>query len=142
MSIQPGQVYTYPFSYTQEDVEKFAEVTGDKNPIHLDRDYAAKTFFKRPIMHGFLGSSVFSKVFGTIFPGEGTIYMKQTMSFMKPMFVDTPYEAVFTVKEVQYEKNRATIETVVQEAGSGEATIKGEALVMNTHTIIPPAQKA
>ncbi|KAA9345750.1 MaoC family dehydratase [Adhaeribacter soli] len=135
VKVEPGAVYTHILSFSQHDVNRFAEVTGDRNPIHLDAEYAAGTMFKRPIMHGFLGSSVFSKVFGTLFPGEGTVYLKQSMAFVKPMFVDTLYEAVFTVKEVQGEKHRAIIETVVVEKKSGEATIKGEALVMNLAAI-------
>jgi|ERR1017187_4121074 acyl dehydratase len=133
--IEKGQVYKYAFSFTQKDVENFAKVTGDNNPIHLDNAYAAQTVFKKPIMHGFLGGSIFSKVFGTLFPGEGTIYMKQSMAFTKPMFVDTKYEAVFTVTEVIKEKHRAIVETIIQEAETGEATIKGEATVMNAGKI-------
>ena len=67
--------FEHLFSFTQKDVEAFAKVTGDNNPVHLDESYAAKTMFKRPIMHGMLGATVFSKVFGTMFPGEGTIYL-------------------------------------------------------------------
>src|ERR1700741_2404433 len=106
-----NEVFTHEFQFSQEEVNRFAEVTGDRNPVHLDPAYAATTIFKRPIMHGMLGASLFSKVFGTLFPGEGTIYLKQSLTFMKPMFVDTPYEAVFTVKELIKEKNRAIIET-------------------------------
>ena len=83
-------------------------------------------------MHGFLGGAIFSKVFGTLFPGEGTIYLKQSMAFVKPMFVDTEYEAVFTVRELIKEKNRAIIDTIINEVSTGDATIKGEATVMNT----------
>src|SRR6478752_7093968 len=96
VKVENGAVYTHGFSFSQEEVNRFAEVTGDCNPIHLDESYAASTAFKRPIMHGFLGGSIFSKVFGTLFPGEGTIYLKQSMSFVKPMYTDTAYEAVFT----------------------------------------------
>src|SRR6202453_3253540 len=109
--IELNQVFKHSFSFTQQDVEKFAEVTGDKNPIHLDNAYAAQTVFKKPIMHGFMGGSIFSKVFGTLFAGEGTIYLKQSMAFVKPMYVDTDYEAVFTVREIIKEKNRAIIDT-------------------------------
>lgn len=134
--IELGQVYKHSFSFTQKDVENFAEITGDKNPIHLDAAYAAETVFKRPIMHGFLGASIFSKVFGTLFPGEGTIYLKQAMAFVKPMYVETSYEAVFTVKEVIKEKNRAIIETTIVESETGDATVKGEATVMNVREIV------
>jgi acyl dehydratase len=135
VKVEVGTVYTHSFSFTQEEVNQFAEITGDRNPIHTDAEYAATTMFKRPIMHGFLGASIFSKVFGTLFPGEGTIYLKQSMSFVKPMFVDFGYEAVFTVKEVQLDKHRAIVETLVTEIATGETTIKGEAVVMNVNAI-------
>ncbi|MCU0432773.1 MAG: MaoC family dehydratase [Bacteroidia bacterium] len=135
MTIDNGTVYTHEFRFTQKDVEKFAAVTGDSNPVHLDEAYAATTMFKRPIMHGFLGGSVFSKVFGTLFPGEGTIYLKQSMAFMRPMFVDTDYEVRMTVKEVNREKHRAIVETVIADKNTGDVVINGEATVMNVNRI-------
>jgi len=133
--METGTVYKHEFSFTQEEVNKFAEVTGDNNPVHTDKDYAAQTMFKRPIMHGFLGGSIFSKVFGTLFPGEGTIYLKQSMNFLKPMYVDIAYEAVFTVKEVITDKHRMIVETVIKNKSTQEATITGEATVLNTNKI-------
>lgn len=135
MSIDQGTTYNHAFRFTQKDVELFAEVTGDKNPVHLDAAYAAKTMFKRPIMHGFLGGSVLSKVFGTLFPGEGTIYLKQSMAFMRPMFVDTDYEVRMTVKEVNKEKHRAIVETNIVDKASGDVVLSGEATVMNVERI-------
>lgn len=135
MSIEAGTTYTHEFSFTQDEVVQFAEVTGDKNPVHLDAAYAATTMFKKPIMHGFLGGSVFSKVFGTLFPGEGTIYMKQSMQFMRPMYVDTKYHVRMLVKEVNKEKHRATVETQIVDAEKGEVVITGEATVMNVNQI-------
>lgn len=135
MTIDNGTLYTHDFRFTQHDVEQFAAVTGDTNPVHLDAAYAAGTMFKRPIMHGFLGGSVLSKVFGTLFPGEGTIYMKQSMAFMRPMFVDTDYEVRMTVKEVIREKHRAIVETVIADKATGDVVISGEATVMNVNRI-------
>jgi acyl dehydratase len=135
MPIEAGTTYNHEFQFTQDEVALFANVTGDKNPVHLDAEYAAKTMFKRPIMHGFLGGSVFSKVFGTLFPGEGTIYLKQSMAFMRPMYVDTPYEVRMTVKEVNKEKHRATVETLIVDKASGDTVISGEATVMNVERI-------
>ena len=133
--IEQGTTYSHTFCFSQNDVELFAQVTGDKNPVHLDADYAAKTMFKRRIMHGFLGGSVFSKIFGTLFPGEGTIYLKQSMAFVRPMFVDTDYEVKMTVKEVNKEKHRAIVETIIVDKNSGETVINGEATVMNIEKI-------
>ena len=70
-------VYRHKFSFTQNDVILFAQVSGDNNPLHLDAEFAATTAFKRPIIHGALASSVFSKIMGTEFPGFGSVYMKQ-----------------------------------------------------------------
>lgn len=128
--IQVNEVYVHKFQFSQEEVIRFAEVTGDKNPVHLDAAYAAKTMFRRPIMHGMLSASLFSKVFGTLFPGEGTIYLKQSLNFLKPMYVDTSYEAVFTVKELIKDKSRAVIETVIKNP-DGLVCTSGEATVMN-----------
>src|ERR1700752_2261791 len=100
-----GQSYTETFSLSQEQVKAFADVTGDHNPLHIDADYASKTVFKKPIIHGIFGISIFSKILGMKFPGEGTIYMKQEISFKRPMYIDLPYEAVASVKEVNREKH-------------------------------------
>ncbi len=133
--IEVNQVYTHEFSFSQEEVNQFAQVTGDKNPVHTDAEYAATTMFKRPIMHGMLSASLFSKVFGTLFPGEGTIYLKQSLNFLKPMYVDVSYEAVFTVKEVVLEKHRAIVETSIKDKITGVVCTSGEATVMNTEKI-------
>ena len=129
-----NQVYTHEFSFTQDEVNRFAEVTGDKNPVHTDAAYAAKTLFRKPVMHGMLGAALFSKVFGTLFPGEGTIYLKQSLNFLKPMYPDTEYEAVFTVREVVKDKNRAIVETVIKNA-DGLVCTSGEATVLNVNVI-------
>lgn len=133
--IEQNEEYRHAFSFTQDDVVKFAEVTGDNNPIHLDAGYASQTPFSQPIMHGFLAGSIFSKVFGTMFPGEGSIYMKQTMEFRRPMFVDKEYEAVFTVTEVNREKHRAIVSTSIVNKDDGKETLRGEAMVMNKEKI-------
>lgn len=132
--IEVNQIFTHEFQFSQKEVTQFAEVTGDKNPVHLNADYAATTMFKRPIMHGMLSASLFSKVFGTLFPGEGTIYLKQSLNFLKPMYVDTVYEAVFTIKEVIADKNRAIVETVIKDK-DGKICTSGEATVLNTSKI-------
>ena len=133
--IQKGETYSHEFKFTQNEVNQFAEVTGDKNPVHTDAEYAAKTMFKRPIMHGMLSASLFSKVFGTLFPGEGTIYLKQSLNFLKPMYVETDYVAEFKVLEIIAEKNRAIVETTIKDKNSGLVCTSGEATIMNTNAI-------
>jgi acyl dehydratase len=132
--IEMGQVYTHKFSYSQEEVQRFAEVTGDTNPVHTDAAYAAKTLFRRPVMHGMLGASLLSKVFGTLFPGEGTIYLKQSLNFLKPMYPDKEYEAVLTVREIHRDRNRAIVETLIRDM-DGKVCTSGEATILNPEKI-------
>ena len=129
--IHVGKEFRHSFSYTQEQVDLYAQVSGDTNPLHIDEEYASKSIFKRRIIHGFLGGSVFTKIFGTLFYADGNVYLKQNMTFLKPMFVDTDYEAIITVKELFPEKNRALMETKIIEKATGETTTTGEALLMN-----------
>lgn len=124
--LKPGNTYTEKVKFTQENVNKFAEISGDNNPIHIDAEYAAKTPFGKPIVHGFFAGAVFSKVFGTQWPGEGTIYMYQDMSFRAPVFVEKEYIAKFEVLEVDEEKHNGTIKCVLEDS-EGKASIIGQA---------------
>lgn len=135
MLLEIGDTYKYEFRFSQEDVQKFAEVTGDKNPLHLDPDYAAKTRFKRPIIHGHLSCSVFTRILGMEFPGEGSVYMKQETEYLFPMFVDTDYEVVFTVMTVDREKHVAQITGEVFIKGTSRRTIRGLATLMHPEKI-------
>ena len=134
--ITPGYKYTYDFSFSQEEVNAFAEVTGDRNPIHLDQAYASKTVYKKPIIHGYLGGSVFSKIFGNHFPGEGTVYLNQQLEFRRPMYSDEQYQAILTVKEVFPSRHRAIIETKIIHLGDGKPVITGEASVIHKTRIV------
>lgn len=129
--INIGDTFEHHFSFSQEDVVLFAQVTGDNNPVHLDEAYAANTIFKRPIIHGMLGATVFSKVFGTIFPGEGTIYLNQNLQFLRPMLVNVEYVAQFEVVEIDREKHRATITTIVIN-DEGKKVVDGSAILMHS----------
>ncbi len=129
--INIGDTFEHHFSFSQEDVVLFAKVTGDNNPVHLDEEYAANTIFKRPIIHGMLGATVFSKVFGTMFPGEGTIYLNQNLQFLRPMLVNVEYTAQFEVVEIDREKHRATIKTIVIN-DEGKKVVDGSAILMHT----------
>lgn len=114
---------------TDEMIQKFAEATGDFNPIHLDEDFASATPFKKRIAHGVLSAGIISGVLGMQFPGVGTIYMSQTLKFMRPVFIGDEITVRLTVLEKNVEKNRLLLETVCENQ-NGDAVLKGEALVM------------
>ncbi|BDD09704.1 hypothetical protein FUAX_21360 [Fulvitalea axinellae] len=131
-TIKQGEVFEHEFQFTQEQVAEFAKVTGDNNPVHLDAEYAAGTKFKKPIVHGMLGAAVFSRVFGTMFPGEGTIYLGQTLDFKRPMLVDTDYVAVFEVLEVDEAKHTATVKAEIKTTGARQKVLMdGTAKLLN-----------
>ena len=128
--IKVGSEYHHKFSFTQGDVNGFAKVSGDLNPIHLDEEFAKKSIFKRRIIHGFLGGSIFSKVFAQYFPGEGTIYLKQDLKFLKPMYTNNIYIAVFSVIEINVSKNRALVKTEINDNDNNKIIV-GEAVIQN-----------
>ena len=133
MNIDPviNASFDHFFRFTQDEVIRFAELTGDDNPLHLDAEYAATTNFKRPIIHGMLGATVFTKVLGTQFPGFGSVYLKQTLEFLRPMFVETDYKAVFTIKSIQEEKHIAEISTEIVDITTKKVVTRGVATMIN-----------
>ncbi|HNY63150.1 MAG TPA: MaoC family dehydratase [Bacteroidales bacterium] len=128
--LKMGDQYQENVRFTQKDVNLFADVSGDRNPIHIDEAYAAKTPFGKPIVHGFLAGSVFSKVFGMNWPGEGTIYLYQDMSFRAPVFVEKNYVAKFEIIEHNQERNRATVQCTLEDEEGNQAII-GVAKLLN-----------
>jgi 3-hydroxybutyryl-CoA dehydratase len=132
--LKVGDKFSLEFSYTQDQVVLFAQATGDDNPIHLDPAIASKTVFKKPILHGFLGGSVFSKIFGTLFPGQGTVYLKQSLTFLKPMYAEERYNAIVTIDEINPDKHRACVITKVINFNN-EEVVTGDALISNLDKI-------
>lgn len=125
--IKIGMSSSFSKKITIKDVRLFSELTGDNNPLHLDEDYGGKSIFKKPVAHGMLSSSYFSKVFGTQFPGNGCIYLSQKLVFKKPVFLDEVVTATVTVTSIDVMKRRVVFLTECRVADlivtSGEAEI-------------------
>jgi 3-hydroxybutyryl-CoA dehydratase len=109
------------------DVIGFAQVTGDRNPIHLSEHFAAKTQFKTRIAHGLYTASLISAVLGTRLPGPGAIYISQTLHFRAPVKIGDTVLVTVTVAELFAEKRRARLACTC--AVAGEIVLEGEALV-------------
>jgi 3-hydroxybutyryl-CoA dehydratase len=127
--MQIGDVRSYQKTITKKDVDIFGKLTGDMNQAHFDEDYAAKTIFKKPIVHGMLIGSLFSKIFGLDYPGEGTIYCSQSLKFLKPVYPDQLLTIKVTVKEIVLEKNRVIFTTEIYN-DQNECMLTGEAMLM------------
>ncbi|MCU0417646.1 MAG: MaoC family dehydratase [Cytophagaceae bacterium] len=126
-----GDTFEHEFTYTQEQVNAFAELSGDKNPIHIDPAYAANTPFKKPIVHGIFSMAVISKVMGMEFPGEGTVYLKQVVEFKRPIYMDTKYKVQTTFKEVNRDKHTAIVTTNIVDATTNKIHLQGEATIFH-----------
>ena len=123
-----GQTASYTKTVTEADIVKFAEISGDNNPVHLDEAFAQTTMFKGRIAHGMLSAGFISTVIGTKLPGSGTIYMSQTLRFKAPVRIGDMVTATCTITEIIAEKRRAVLNTVCKVGDT--VVIEGEALVM------------
>ncbi len=127
--IKVGDSASITKSFSDEDVRKFAEISGDKNPVHLDDEYAAQTQFKKRLVHGMLATSLISAILGTELPGEGSIYLGQSISFRAPVFIGDTVTATVTVIKVREDKPIITLETVCKNQDD-VVVIEGEAGVL------------
>ncbi|MGQ9825435.1 MAG: MaoC family dehydratase [Desulfotomaculales bacterium] len=114
---------------TGEDIEKFAAVTGDKNPVHLDEEYAKASFFGRRIAHGMLTAGLISSLLGNVLPGPGTIYLRQELKFLAPVYPGDTIEAGVEVLEKNDAKKTLRLKTSCCNQ-EGKAVLEGEAYVM------------
>ena len=111
-NIKIGMEVIYSQTITDADVKAFSGVSGDKNPIHMNDDYAQKSRFKRRIAHGLMIASYFSGLFGTKLPGEGAVYVSQSLFFKRPVYIGDTVTATVIVEKVDLIKRRVFFETI------------------------------
>lgn len=126
--LELGMEADFQKTVTEADIVAFANVTGDKNPVHLDADYAARTMFKQRIAHGMLTAGYISAVFGMELPGPGAIYVSQTLNFKAPVRIGDVVTAKVKVAELMPQKRRARFDCVC--LVGGKAVLEGEAVLM------------
>ncbi len=128
---QIGDSHEIDFSFTQDEVNEFCKISGDFNPLHWDEVYASTTQFKKPIIHGALIASIFSRVMGMEFPGEGSVYLKQITEFKRPLFVGVTYAAKFQIESINKEKHIAEVKTQVYDRERGKLMVDGMATALH-----------
>lgn len=123
-----GMEASYARTVAESDLQTFAAVTGDNNPVHLDADFAAATPFKERIAHGMLSAGYLSAVLGTKLPGPGAIYVSQTLSFRGPVKIGDTVTAHVKLRELVSGKRRAIFDCRCSVAG--KSVLEGEAVLM------------
>ena len=129
MQINLGDKFSVTRKISDQLIRSFAELSGDRNPIHLDEDFASQTRFGRRIAHGMLSGALISSVLGNEFAQEKIVYLSQTMRFVAPVFVGDTITVTATVASIREDKPIVTVETVCSNQ-DGETTMTGEAAVM------------
>jgi 3-hydroxybutyryl-CoA dehydratase len=126
--LEVGMEASVAKTVSESDIIRFAEITGDKNPIHIDAEYAASTVFKAPIAHGMLTAGYISAVFGTELPGPGAVYVSQTLNFRAPVRIGDRVIAKVRLTELYPLKRRARFECICW--SNTTAVLEGEAVLM------------
>lgn len=126
--LEVGQSCTTVMVVTDADIVKFAEVTGDINPIHLDEAYAQKSIFEGRIAHGMISAGYISAIFGTRFPGAGSIFLSQSLKFKAPVRINDSVTTMVTITDLNERKKHVTLTC---ECKVGDIVVlTGEALLL------------
>jgi acyl dehydratase len=128
-TIRVGDRASIENTFTDQAVRQFAEVSQDSNSLHLDETAAEQSIFGRRVVHGMLVASLFSGLLGVHLPGEGTIYLGQTLSFKAPVFIGDQITATVEVTEIRAEKSIAKLRTYCVNQ-QGVTVVDGEATVI------------
>ena len=131
--LEAGQVCTFQKKVSDEDVRKFAEVTGDKNPLHLDDEFARTTMFKERIAHGMIGAGIISGGLAMHMPGIGTTYLEQDLKFMRPVRIGDVLTVEIKVLEI-LPKTKFDIAKILTTCTNDLV----EVVISWTATVIPP----
>jgi acyl dehydratase len=128
MNYKVGDKAEITKTFNLADVKLFAELSGDMNPVHLSKEFAANTIFIKPIVHGFLYSSMISALLANELPGPGSIYIHQELNFKLPVFHGEKVTAKFQIEEIKPEKSIFILKTVCFK-NDNEIVLTGRAIV-------------
>ncbi|MCH7811847.1 MAG: MaoC family dehydratase [Chloroflexi bacterium] len=129
MELVVGQETTREMTVTEEAVRAYAELTGDRNPLHFDAGFVADTRFRRLIAQGGLATGLLHALVAMDMPGPGSVFLSQDWSFPRPVYIGETIRAVATVASVQNRRGIAKLRFEVKNQ-DGDVVLKGEATVM------------
>lgn len=129
MKLRVGEAAKVTRRIGEDEVRRFADLLGDRNPLHVDEDFAKTTRFGGRIAHGMLVASLISSVIGNRLPGHGTIYLSQTLRFLAPVYLGDTVTAEVQVAKIREDKHVITLETTCVNQRQ-ETVIAGEAVVL------------
>lgn len=130
-NITIGMSVSYSQTITDADIKAFAGISGDRNPVHLDENYANTSRYKKRIAHGLMTASYFSALFGTKIPGEGCVYVSQSLNFKRPVYIGDTVTATVEVTDVNlirkrvFFKTTCTVKNKIVTDGQAELFIPG-----------------
>jgi 3-hydroxybutyryl-CoA dehydratase len=127
-NLEVGMMRSLRKGVTDQDIEMFAEVSTDRNPVHLDDAYAQDTIFEGRIAHGMLTAGLISAVIGEQLPGHGTVYLAQSLRFLAPVRPGDTVTAEVEVTEIDHKKRKVTLDTRC--LVGGKKVLTGEAVVL------------
>jgi 3-hydroxybutyryl-CoA dehydratase len=114
------------FLITEDIVNEYSKISQDMNPVHLDDEYAKNSIFKKRIAHGMLLGGYISSIIANEYPGEGSIYLQQTLNFLNPCYIGDEIEVVIELIEQKKYKYRLSTKVINQDI----ILIDGEALIL------------
>ena len=124
-----GQKIEFTEVISEPMVEKFAKLSGDYNPHHMDESYAKKTRFKKRVCHGMLLASLFSRLTGMYLPGKGSLYFSQSLNFISPAFIDDKVTVEVEIVKISRSTGIITLKTIITKENNIEL-VTGEAKVV------------
>lgn len=129
-SIEEGMSASYSQTITDSDIKSYAGISGDHNPVHVNKEYAENSRFKKRIAHGLMSAGFFSAIFGTKFPGPGCVYVSQSLSFLRPVYMDDTVTATVTVSSIDIGRRRVFFDTT--------CTVRGKKVITGSAEIYIP----
>ena len=131
--IKVGMSESYSQTITDADVKSFAGISGDRNPVHMSDEYATNSRYKKRIAHGMISTSFFSALFGTKLPGNGCVYVNQSLNFKRPVYIGDTVTAIIIVTAIDEIKSRVFFDTICK--------VKNKTVIDGTAELYIPKEK-